>query len=419
MTRGRSKNPLCASLRLKNTTAKDAKKRKAAKPRAIILKEPLRLCVSNFLVCMLAITHLFLFTFFLLPSPSSAQTNPQFDVTLRVDYSSTEEMLDFFDRRSNNSARVAKQPGNQLAAATSLLLARTERPTDDFVRALELARDTYNSSNDIYGLRPTVSHLDELKRLLAETKRRRLDRRVVATISSLFPADARISVTVPVFVVAMGNENAAAFVRRVLWKENAPVFVGDDQGEQVIVLNLTRCLMRGGDVEQEFLQVLSTLAHESFHAVYGAYRSGIATDLNPNSPAAALAGLVQNEGIAYLLSMEIQEGGDVPPPQWFDVTKRAVENLNAALIELQLPSLTPRRARELMLNSNLSGSFEGNYGATAGLRIAYEIEKRLGRPALTETVRDGVRDFFGKYSELCKQDSNLPKLDASALGGVR
>jgi hypothetical protein len=356
-----------------------------------------------------------LFSLFLIPNSSRSQTNPQFDVTLRVDYSSTEELLDFFGRKSNNSASVAKQPGNQIAAATSLLLARTDRPTDDFVRALELARDTYNSSNDIYGLRPAVSHLDELKKLLAETKRRRLDRRVVATISSLFPADARISVAVPVFVVAMGNENAAAFVRRVLWKENVPVFVGDDQGEQVIVLNLTRCLIRGGDIEQEFLQVLSTLAHESFHAVYGAYRSGTSTDLNPNGPAAALAGLVQNEGLAYFLSMEIQAGGEVPPPQWFDATKRAVEKLNAALIELQLPSLTPRRARELMLNSNLSGSFEGNYGATAGLRMAYEIEKRLGRPALTETVREGVKDFFGKYSELCKQNSNLPRLDESAL----
>lgn len=367
---------------------------------------------------MRTIAQIFLSIFFLIPSPSRAQTNPQFDVTLRVDYSSTDEMLDFFDRKSNSSARVAKQPGNQIAAATSLLLARTERTTDDFVRALELARDTYNSSNDMYGLRPAVSHLDELRKLLAETKRRRLDRRVVATISSLFPADARISVTVPVFVVAMGNENAAAFVRRVLWRENVPVFVGGDQGEQVIVLNLTRCLMRGGNVEGEFLQVLSTLAHESFHAVYGAYRSTDSADMNPGSPAAALASVVQNEGIAYFLSMEIQGGGEVPPPQWFDVTKRAVEKLNAALIELQSPSLTPRRARELMMNSNLSGSFEGNYGATAGLRMAYEIEKRLGRPTLTETVREGVKDFFGKYSELCRQDNNLPKLDAAALGGV-
>jgi hypothetical protein len=358
---------------------------------------------------------IFLFALLLCPYPSQSQANSQFDVTLRVDYSSVDEMVDYFDRRSNNSARVTRQQGNQLAAATSLLLARTDRPADDFVRALELARDTYNTPNDIYGLRPAASRLEELKKLLAETKKRRLDRRVVATISSLFPADARVSITVPVYVVAMGNENAAAFVRRVVWKENVPVFVGDDQGEQVIVLNLTRCLFRGGNVEQEFLQVLSTLAHESFHTVFGAYQAGNTADLTPHNPASALAGLVENEGIAYFLSMEIQEGGDVPPPQWFDATKRAIENLSAALIELQSASLTQRRARELMMNSNLSGSFEGNYGATAGLRMAYEIEKRMGRPALAETVRNGVKDFFGKYGELCRQDSNLPRLDARAL----
>lgn len=363
---------------------------------------------------MRRIVQLLLFVL-LIPRSSGGQTNPQFDVTLRVDYSSTEEMLDFFDRKSNNSTRVAKQQGNQIAAATSLSLARTERPTDDFVRALELARDTYNSPNDVYGLNTPVSRLDELKKLLAETKRRRLDTRVVATISSLFPADASISLTIPVFVVAMGNENAAAFVRRVVWKDDTPLFVGDDQGEQVIVLNLARCLMRGGDVQQEFVQVLSMLAHECFHAVYGAYRSGFSEGSIPKTPFFALAHLVQNEGIAYFLSREIRDGGEVPPSKWFDATKRAVETLNSAFLELQSPGLTLRRARELMINSNLSGSFEGNYGATAGLRIAYEIENRLGRPALTETVREGVRSFFEKYRELCRRDSNLPKLDDSIL----
>ena len=358
---------------------------------------------------------LLLLILLLAPCRSGGQTSAQFDISLRVDYSSADELLDFLDRKVNNSARVAKQRGNQIAAGTSLLLARTEKPDDDFVRALELARESFQSTNDIYGLKMTMARLDELKKLLAETKRRRLDTRVVATILSLFPADASVSLTIPVFVVAMGNENAAAFVRRVVWSDATPVFVGDDQGEQVIVLNLARCLIRGGDVQQEFVQVLSTLAHECFHAVFGAYRSGFSEDAFPNAPFFALAHLVQNEGIAYFLSREIRDGGEVPPSQWFDATKRALEKLNSALLELQSPVLTPGRARELMMNSNLSGSFEGNYGATAGLRIAYEIESRLGRPALTETVREGVRSFFEKYRELCRRDSNLPRLDDRVL----
>jgi hypothetical protein len=358
----------------------------------------------------------FLFVFlFLIAQHARGQSNPQFDVTLRVDYSSAEEMLEFFDRKTNNSARVARQPGNQIAAATSLMLARTYRSAEDFTRELELVRDNYKNEADIYGLEPTRSHAEQLRKLLAETKKRQLERRVVSTIASFFPADAKVSLTIPVFVVAMGNENAAAFVRRVVWKDNAPVFVGNDQGEQVIVLNLARNLSGRGDIESEFVQVLSTLAHECFHAVFGAYRAGVAASINRNNPAASLADLVQNEGIAYYLSLQLQIGGATPPTRWFDATERAIKTLNSALIELQSPSLTPQRARELMMNSNLSGSFEGNYGATAGLRMAYEIDTRLGRPALAETILGGVKVFFAKYDDLCRLQTNLPRLDQSAL----
>ena len=351
---------------------------------------------------------------FLITPCARGQSNPQFDITLRVDYSSAEEMLEFFDRKTNNSARVARQQGNQIAAATSLMLARTHRSTDDFAKELELVRDNYKIEADVYGLGPTRASAEQLKKLLTETKRRQLERRVVATIASFFPADAKVSLTIPVFVVAMGNENAAAFVRRVVWKDDAPVFVGNDQGEQVIVLNLARNLGNRGDIETEFVQLLSTLAHECFHAVFGAYRSSAGSSVNRNNPAASLADLVQNEGIAYYLSLQLQIGGATPPTRWFEATERAIIALNSALTELQSPSLTPQRARELMMNSNLSGSFEGNYGATAGLRMAYEIDTRLGRPALVETIRGGAKVFFAKYDDLCQHQTNLPRLDQSA-----
>ena len=351
----------------------------------------------------------------LMPVCAAGQTNPHFDVSLRVDFSSADELLDFLSYRTNNAERSARQPGNLIAAATSLLLARTDRPPEDFALALQSGREAYSGGKDIYGLRSTVTNLEQLKKLLAETKKRRLDRRVVATIASFFPDDASVSLTVPVYVVAMGNENASAFVRRVAWKNNAPVFVGEGEGEQVIVLNLTRCLDGGDNVDREFIQVLSTLAHECFHAVYGAYRSAVTSAPSPNAPVFALADLVQNEGIAYKLSLEIQAGGAMPPPPWFDATGRAVRALNSALLELQSPSLTPSRARELLMNSNLSGSFEGNYGATAGLRMAYEIDSKLGRQVLTETIREGTKSFFMKYLELCRRDSNLPRLEERAV----
>jgi hypothetical protein len=354
----------------------------------------------------------------LLPARLAAQSNPQFDVSLRIDYSSAEQILDFFDRKTYNADRVADARGNKIAAATSLLLARTQRPPQDFAHQLELIRDDYNTSDDIYGLKATRSHIDQLKKLLTETRKRQLDRRVMATIKSYFPSGAALSGTIPVYVVVMGNEKAAAFVRRVVWKDEWPVFVGENQGDQVIVLNLTRMLEFSNDVNVQFIQSLGTLAHECFHAVFGLYQHNSDTWREYHQrigPFWQLAELVQNEGIAYLLSLQLQIGGQTPPSRWFDATSRAVKSFNNASKELIAPSITEQRARELILNSNLSGSFEGNYGASAGQRIAYEIDTKLGRPALSETMSGGIKEFFGKYATLCRQNSDLPQLDQDVL----
>lgn len=353
-----------------------------------------------------------------LTHPLLGQSDAGIDIILRMDYSSAEQMLDFFDRQSYNADRVASARGNKIAAATSLLLARTNRSLQDFVRQLELVRDDYNTKDDIYGLKETQSHVAQLRKLLAETRKRQLDRRVVATVQSYFPPDSRLTGTIPVYVVAMGNEKAAAFVRSVVWQNEQPMFVNQNEGEQVIVLNLTRMLALGGDFNAQFIELLGTLAHECFHAVFGLYQQSSETWRSfheRKEPIWNLAELVENEGIAYYLSLQLQIGGQTPIKPWFDATSRAIKAFNNASNELTAPFVQPQRAKELILNSNLSGSFEGNYGATAGLRIAYEIDTRLGRPALTETISGGIRRFFGKYDTLCRQNSDLPRLDDRVL----
>ena len=72
----------------------------------------------------------FLIQTILFPVHLLGQSNPQFDVSLQVDYSPAEQMLNFFDRQTYNSDRVANSRGNKIAAATSLLMARTERPPE-------------------------------------------------------------------------------------------------------------------------------------------------------------------------------------------------------------------------------------------------------------------------------------------------
>ncbi len=70
------------------------------------------------------------------------------------------------------------------------------------------------------------------------------------------------------------------------------------------------------------------------------------------------------------------------------------------------------------MNANLSGSFEGNYGATAGLRMAYEIDKNLGRPALTATLMNGGTGFVQAYEKACQRDNMLPKIDKRILNVI-
>ncbi|HLP15353.1 MAG TPA: DUF5700 domain-containing putative Zn-dependent protease [Bacteroidota bacterium] len=355
------------------------------------------------------------------PSFLPAQVNQNFNVNLFIDYSAAENLIQLCERSTNNARRVAELPGNQIAASTSLLLARKVKSFDQFVNELELLRDHFRSGEDLYGLEETRRNLAAVKILLAELKKRSIDRKIIATIESFFPRTARINASIPVYVVAMGHENAAAFVRRVEWVNDRPTFVGPNEGSPVIVLNLVRMVQYINSVDVQFIETLSTLAHESFHAVFSIYQ-----ETSPEwesihasrHPASALAELVQNEGIAYYISMQQQSMVEHPPSDWFRQTGNAIQALNDVMVEMQAPGLTYERATELMLNANLSGSTEKNYGATAGMRMAYEIDRRLGRAALTETIERGMNDFFVKYREVCTRYDDAPKITDEAVYGV-
>lgn len=350
-----------------------------------------------------------------------AQTNPNFNVTLRLDFSSVEALIDLQEGKIANVNRVAELRGNQIAAATSALLARKPYSSTDFSRELERFRNGSVTSNDMFGLNTTLTYLQQIKLLLQETKKRQLDRRVVATIEAFFPQNERITASIPVYFVAMGNENAAAFVRRVAWVNNTPRFVGEGEGELTIVVNLTRSVQYIQEVQIQFVDMMSTLAHETFHAVFGIYQNSSPVWRQQQTryePYWRLAELVQNEGIAYLISLQQRSGAQLSASQ-LQSAKQALTSLNDALKELTAPSITPARARELIMNANLSGSFEKNYGATAGLLMAYSIDAKLGRTALNETIQNGVGDFFAKYQQLTEQFGELPGFDEQIINALQ
>ena len=352
---------------------------------------------------------------FILPLTLRSQTNSNFDFSLGLDYTAAEQTLDYFDHMTGNTKYVAELRGNRLAAATSVMLARTEKSNDDFCQQLELARNNTKFESDVYGFSPAENHIPEIRKLLNEIKRRQLDHRIVATVASFFSEEAKISTRFSVYFVVIGNERAAAFVRHVIWNYDIPTFVGEDQGEPIIVVNLARIVEGPNNVNAQFIELLSTTAHECFHAVFSVLKKSLPDSTKPKNVTDQLLDVVQNEGVAYYLSMETHIENRTPSRQWFDATAQAVKELNRFLMELSSPSLTLSRAQELMMNANLSGSFEGNYGATAGMRMAYEIDAHLGRPALTETLMTGSRSYISTYVQACLRDGTLPRIDKKVL----
>jgi hypothetical protein len=355
----------------------------------------------------------------IIPLPSLAQQNSNFNVMLQLDFSSAQAMIDMCEGMANNVNRVAALKGNAIAAATSMLLARTQLPPEAFLHKLELLRDNFRDTDDVFGLQGTREHLSDIKALLAEIQRHTVDRRVLATIAQFFPDNVQITATITVYFVAMGNERAAAFVRRVRWNGASPEFVGENEGEPVVVVNLARLVEYPHDVKGQFIELLSVLAHESFHAVFSTFQQTSPVWIQwhqRHDPFAVLTELVQNEGIAYYISMQ-QHMSDNPPQQWYDIASHSIVALNEALLQLQSPDLTHAQAHTLIMNANLSGSLEKNYGATAGNLMALEIDTKLGRHALTETIAKGPEDFFQKYETLSQQYGDIPKISAGVMKG--
>lgn len=340
-----------------------------------------------------------------------------FNVSFRLDFQSVDALMELSEGRMANVNRAALLRGNQIAAATSALLAREPYSTERFAQELQRFRNGATMDNDMFGLADASRYRRQIQELSKESKRRNLDRRVLATIASFFPSSARITASIPVYFVAMGNENAAAFVRNVVWRGDTPVFVGDGEGEPTVVVNLTRSVPYLPEVQMQVVDMMSTLAHEAFHAVFGIYQLQTPAwqqlSMRPE-PHWWLAELVQNEGMAYLISLQQRSGGEFPDRQ-MPAAKQAVNDLNAALKELASPGITRERARELILNSNLSGSYEKNYGATAGMLMAYLIDQKLGRTRLTECLQYGPSSFFSAYQEVAERSAEYPKLDPAVL----
>ncbi len=346
-----------------------------------------------------------------------SQPGQNFSVDLHVDFNAAEETLRLFEDQPVGTGTLAALRGNQIAASTPGLIADHASLTDRLADYLDSLKFHQIIRNDVFRLEEGRANASAIRELLREMQQSGFSRKVSATVAQIFPADARVSLLIPVYVVALGHENVDAYVRRIVWHDMTPEFTGDDRGELTIVVNLAHAVRYGDDAHERFLTLLGVVAHEVFHAAFADYQDHapqwIAYNRSRRAPVDELFRLTQNEGIAYYLSLD-QQGRGYVPRDWYEQAKEifAVFNRNAAA--LMAADLTPERASQLIRSANLSGYHE-SYGARCGMFMAREIDRQLGRAALIETIAKGPEDMLSKYSRLAERDNSLPPLSRTVL----
>ncbi len=347
-----------------------------------------------------------------------SQTNPNFNVRLNLNYESAERSIELYEGRSGNGRDIVPLRGSQLALATTADLARRRLTAGQLESSLDGIKFGQVDADDVFRMKEARDGVAAMKELLTNIRRRNFGQRVVSTVEQLFPHDAKVATTVPLYFVAFGHQNIDAYVRRVVWDGDVPRFVGEGEGlrprrgELTIVVNLAKGVRYGRTVDERFIGTLSVVAHEVFHAAFGVYKDSSPTwqayYAAHNTYLDQLLDLTQNEGIAHFLTFEQRSGGYLPD-DWDQKIAASFAEFNKSASELLSGRISPQRAHFLISTSNTSEYWK-SYGAITGMFIARTIDQKLGRKALTETVASGADEFYRTYISLSERDNNLPKL---------
>jgi hypothetical protein len=344
--------------------------------------------------------------------PAPAQSNPAFNINLSIDYTSAEQTLALLRDEYASTQQLSELRGNRIAASTTGLISGNGSAAALLKSYLDSLQGHQIIRDDVYRLEDARRNAGTIAALLDELQRRNFNSRVIATVEQIFPQDIPVSAVIPVYVVALGHENVDAYVRRIVWKGDVPDFADEDKGELTIIVNLAAAASYDVDPDSRLSSILVTVAHEVFHAAFGLYK-----DASPfwkkyraahTSAADYLLDLVQNEGIAYYLTLE-QRLGDRLPQEWAARMEESFGTFNANIERLMSGRLSRKEVSDILYSANLSGYWE-SYGSMVGMAMAREVDRRLGREALIETISLGPLDLLRKYRSLTETDSGLPKL---------
>lgn len=349
--------------------------------------------------------------------PAAAQDYAQFNVYLDLNYASADQTVELFGGLSGHPDEIARLRGSQIALATTAYLAQRPLTTADLEGSLQAAKYNQSQGDDPFRIGEARTNVAAIKELLVTLRQRNFGQKVVSTVEQLFPPNARVTTRIPVYFVAFGHQNIDAYVQRIIWHGDTPTFVGEGQGELTIVVNLDKAVGYGSEVDERFLWLMSVVAHEVFHAAFGAYK-----DTSPvwrlyysrsQTYLDELLDLAQNEGIAYYLTL-IQRTRGRLVMDWPERVRTAFSDFNRNAEELLNPRTPPRRAGDLIRMANTSEYWQ-NYGAITGMIIARQIDNTFGRTALSESIANGPIDFFLKYLEVMKQQNDYPQLSPTVI----
>ncbi len=355
------------------------------------------------------------------PRTVRAQGYEHFNLFLDLNFASADQTLDLYAGLGGNPQTITELRGSRIALATTAMLAHRALGPESLDSALEAVKFNQEPGDDVFRLKDARANTAAIRELLDELHKRNFGQKVVSTVQQLFPPDARVAVRVPVYFVAFGHQNIDAFVRRVIWQHDDPVFVPEGQGELTIVVNLAKAVHYGDSVDERFIGLLSVVAHEVFHAAFGAYKDDSpvwrAWYAAPHTPLDELLDLTQNEGIAYYLTL-IQRTRGRLLQNWAEHSRAAVQEFNRRAEELLDPRLPRYRAAEILQAANTSGYWE-SFGSITGMIMARQIDGTLGSQTLSETIARGPADFFLKYVDAQRHASDSPPLSDKVINYVR
>ena len=239
----------------------------------------------------------------------------------------------------------------------------------------------------------------------------------MSTVEQLFPPNARVTTRIPVYFVAFGHQNIDAYVQRIVWRGETPTFVGEGQGELTIVVNLDKAVGYGPNLDERFIWLMSVVAHEVFHAAFGAYKdtSPVWRQYYSGRPHIWMRFWIFPR-MKVLPTISRSSSVRAGVSSWIgpNVSVRRFTDFNRNADELLSPRTPVRRAGQLIRTANTSSYWE-NYGAITGMIIARQIDNTFGRASLSETIANGPVDFFLKYLEVMKQQNDYPQLSPTVI----